>query len=562
MNVVKMGVFDGKCKFLSKSCTFLLAVFAAAQAEADTALHIEKTEAGVVLTWPSDVDPNTRVDSSPVPFGSWRPRSELFEEVDLFWQMTIPMEDSAQFFRLFDPIAAAGVARGGSLYDNWATTLHVTPPTTNHPLWASRPDTTSNTRTGATTWRCITCHGFDYRGVDGNYGIGNRRTGIRGVFGTTKTDAELTDLIKNNHGYGALLSDLDVENLVQFLRRGMIDTTQILSGSTPGSVFKGDAARGSVLYQLGLGTQYGGCAVCHGTDGLFQPPGGPVPFHDWPGFKAKDNPWEFQHKVRYGHPGTTMPGSVPVGGDSIRDIADVAAYCQTLPASILPTVARGGALYDSWFGVLAVTGPTNNHPLWASRPDTTSNTRTGSVTWRCQTCHGFDYKGVDGAYGSGNRRTGIRGIFGTTKTPAELTELIATNHSYGTVLSAVDIQSLVLFIQQGQIDTATILNNKTFIGDSVRGEALYKSGIGSNLSCAACHGPTGLAWPPGYADFHDYPGFKAKDNPWEFQHKLRYGHPGTAMPGSVPAGGLTQDVADVAAYCQTLPSAPPAAPAP
>jgi len=38
-------------------------------------------------------------------------------------------------------------------------------------------------------------------------------------------------------------------------------------------------------------------------------------------------------------------------------------------------------------------------PLWATQ---SSNTRSGKDTWRCKECHGWDYMGVDGAYGSGS----------------------------------------------------------------------------------------------------------------------------------------------------------------
>ena len=92
--------------------------------------------------------------------------------------------------------------------------------------------------------------------------------------------------------------------------------------------------------------------------------------------------------------------------------------------------ARGGALYDKWWKVAGVTAtePTGDHPLWASRPDMQSNTRIGSVTWRCKECHGWDYKGVDGAYSSGSHRTGFAGIFGTTQSSQGAFDLIKTDH--------------------------------------------------------------------------------------------------------------------------------------
>jgi thiosulfate dehydrogenase len=137
----------------------------------------------------------------------------------------------------------------------------------------------------------------------------------------------------------------------------------------------------------------------------------------------------------------------------------------------------GQTLYDKFWAVSGVTAsePTTDHALWALRPDTSSNTRTGSDTWRCKECHGWDYKGVLGAYATGSHRTGIAGIFGTTKTAQEVFDLIKTNHSYGTAgLSDADIWDLAKFVLQGQIDTDTIINSSgAFTGNATTGQTLY-----------------------------------------------------------------------------------------
>lgn len=221
-------------------------------------------------------------------------------------------------------------------------------------------------------------------------------------------------------------------------------------------------------------------------------------------------------------------------------------------------VIRGGAMYDKWWAVTGLAKPTTDNPLWASRPDTTSNTRTGADTWRCKECHGWDYKGVDGAYAGGSHRTGIAGIFGTTKTAQEVFDLLKTDHAYGTAgLTDEDISDLAAFVTEGLIDTDSIMDaNGTFIGGVETGQTLYDSGIGTNIGCAACHGQLGLNPPPGYPDFDDYPGMLSNKNPWEFQHKVRFGQPATAMPSSVAGGGTILDVADLGAYAQTLPQEP------
>ncbi len=43
------------------------------------------------------------------------------------------------------------------------------------------------------------------------------------------------------------------------------------------------------------------------------------------------------------------------------------------------------------------------------------------------------------------------------------------------------------------------------------------------------------------------------DNPQETLHKIRWGHPGTAMPSMVDVGLTDQQIGDILAYAQTLP---------
>ncbi|MFQ5489734.1 MAG: hypothetical protein ACE5GE_03330 [Phycisphaerae bacterium] len=227
-----------------------------------------------------------------------------------------------------DGLADADLVRGGALYDKWWAVASVAEPTDDHPLWATRPDMDSNTRTGADTWRCKECHGWDYKGVNGAYGSGSHRTGFSGIDGAASGDGQAVfDRIKTDHGYGdAGLSDADIWDLTRFVIEGQIDTDDIIDDQ---GAFTGDTANGQTLYEGGIGGQ-AACAVCHGDDGLSIPPGGGDDFSEWVGLLSNDNAWEFLHKVRFGQPGHAMPAAAD-GDPPLSDLADLGAYSQSLP---------------------------------------------------------------------------------------------------------------------------------------------------------------------------------------------------------------------------------------
>jgi mono/diheme cytochrome c family protein len=245
-------------------------------------------------------------------------------------------------------------------------------------------------------------------------------------------------------------------------------------------------------------------------------------------------------------------GAVGGGVDSGQVGADAGMPSGGDAAAGSGDAVRGGALYDNWASVKMATPPTTDHPLWAQRPDTMSNMLKGADTWRCKECHGWDYKGVQGAYGSGSHKTGFAGI-ATTKTAAEVVDSLKVKHSYGTVgLTDTDLGDLAAFVKEGTIDTAQIIDaNKKFIGDHTQGMGTFTS------TCQTCHGANGLnTMLPGFTGtFDEFPGKIANENPWEFQHKVRFGQPGSAMPPQMRVLSVAQ-VGALGAHVQTLPTAP------
>lgn len=224
---------------------------------------------------------------------------------------------------------------------------------------------------------------------------------------------------------------------------------------------------------------------------------------------------------------------------------------------------RGGRLYDRWWSQTGASPPINDHPLWAYRPDPVSNSATGAATWRCQECHGWDYKGVAGQYGTGPHRTGFGGILNTTMSAADLFNFLRSppnnsggeglfnGHDYGEVLSDGSINDLVAFVLLGTVDETDYINptTKIFLGDPQAGQTNYTTG-GSISQCTSCHGPQGADINFGTVQQPEYLGTMAVNDPWAFLHRARMGFPGTPMQGWLANGGSDQGAADIGRYAQ------------
>ncbi|WP_455220439.1 PASTA domain-containing protein [Kaarinaea lacus] len=233
------------------------------------------------------------------------------------------------------------IARGGRLYDNWIYETGAAVPPVDNPTWALQ---TTNTRTGADTWRCKECHGWDYQGVNGVYGNTNNShyTGFAGVFGTEKTEAEIVAYLTNGfiyaptgttvHDFDGLIPLADMEALAKFIKLGTLDTSVYIS---PSGIINGSAQNfqnGADLYSFkGFGVANGNCALCHGLDGKGEV--GVIL-----GLIANTDPWRYLHKVRFGQPNTSMPALInqidPLSGSpafDIQDAVDITHYSQSLP---------------------------------------------------------------------------------------------------------------------------------------------------------------------------------------------------------------------------------------
>jgi thiosulfate dehydrogenase len=215
-------------------------------------------------------------------------------------------------------------------------------------------------------------------------------------------------------------------------------------------------------------------------------------------------------------------------------------------------VTAGGRAYDKWWTIAEAAEPVTDHPLWAEQA---TNERGGATTWRCKECHGWDYRGAAGAYGpDSSHYTGFPGIFGASSGSDEelLGALTASGHDFSLLGDEV-LGQVVDFIQEGMIDFAPLFDPVTKAvreGDLDAGERLF------TRSCGACHGSDGREINFGDESDPTYVAHIAQDNPWEFAHKMLHGQPGSdpEMPAMLAEGWGTEEVSDVTAFAQTLPT--------
>lgn len=209
-------------------------------------------------------------------------------------------------------------------------------------------------------------------------------------------------------------------------------------------------------------------------------------------------------------------------------------------------LSAGGRIYDNWWNALDKDPPETTHPSYPA-----SGSQEGATTWRCKECHGWDYRGADGVYGSGSHYTGIKGIYGAIgANEAKIAALIRDPvHGYTEeMMSDEELARLAAFVSRGQVDVSRYVNLETreiIWGDLNRGRAIFQS------TCAACHGFDGRAYDWGDEDGSAFVGTEAVAAPDEVIGKIMNGHPGVAMINLRAFG--PQAAHDVLSYAATLP---------
>lgn len=217
----------------------------------------------------------------------------------------------------------------------------------------------------------------------------------------------------------------------------------------------------------------------------------------------------------------------------------------------------GARIYDNWILALDLVPPEGDHPLWDNQD---ANTRSGVVTWRCAECHGWDYKGVEGAYGPySNHYTGFTGLGDAVGASQDmviswLDGTLNAEHDFLRYTNPSALNDLAAFLRTRQIDTDLLINPDTGIafGDRRVGGNIF------NDICASCHGDNGDQINFGNAQNPLYLGDLAVADPWQSLHKIRFGTPTSdRMPAYEEEDWSLSMMADVLAYSQTFPRGNP-----
>lgn len=204
-------------------------------------------------------------------------------------------------------------------------------------------------------------------------------------------------------------------------------------------------------------------------------------------------------------------------------------------------LAMGGVLYDNWPAELNAKIGKRNTMYPEKAPAAAED------TWRCASCHGWDYKGKAGSISKDVRFTGIRDY--ANQDPEQIISILSgSGHDFSRLMSEDNLRALALFVAYGQVDVDLYIDRKTrkTTGNVSNGERIYLA------TCKKCHGFDGREINFGSKKRHEFIGTVANENPWMTFHKIRWGHPATPMISLVFLD--LQEQLDVLAYCQALPA--------
>ena len=212
------------------------------------------------------------------------------------------------------PGQAASLSLGGRLYDNHWAVLNRQPPTGQHPLFPKQVRIAS-----LATWRCASCHGWDYRGADGHLGEASKDPAFRNLAGVIGQDLQSIVERLGSETHRPITAPMSQEQLLalaNFLSFGQHDMADLIG---PEGKAAGNPLRGKDIFE-------GTCQRCHGADGKAPIYGeeGDEPSLGW---LVRNRPAQAVHKIRNGVPQADM---LSLRFLDLNSLSGLLAYLQTL----------------------------------------------------------------------------------------------------------------------------------------------------------------------------------------------------------------------------------------
>jgi mono/diheme cytochrome c family protein len=205
------------------------------------------------------------------------------------------------------------ISLGGRLYDNHWTVIDRSPPAGTNPVYPAGLEVAP-----AETWRCVACHGWDYRGRDGHLGSvasSAAFASLRPSIGKSPKDIIASLKTASHADLVAKLPDHELEALSMFISVGQHDTSQdLVNGKSTGN-----ALRGKDIFE-------GACVSCHQADGKAYIVG-EAGDESSLGWVAMHRPEQALHKIKNGVPGADM---LSLRFLKQEQLLDLLAYLQSL----------------------------------------------------------------------------------------------------------------------------------------------------------------------------------------------------------------------------------------
>lgn len=197
---------------------------------------------------------------------------------------------------------------GGKLYDDLWTVTELVPPEGANTAFPANPDVSDRD-----TWRCVSCHGWDYKGSAGERGAAVPGLKSPGLTALAGVDPErIIERIRTpSHPFPAdQLPELAGELLAAFISAGQRKRSDFTGGDP----------------EAGKGIFEGACTNCHQIDGRRYLRGEPGDRSSL-GWVVRNRPDQSLHKILNGVPAAEML-SLHFMPD--WQIADLLAYVSTL----------------------------------------------------------------------------------------------------------------------------------------------------------------------------------------------------------------------------------------